>query len=119
MGAVLTGMNPDDPILVDKPDAKTQKNNPMMPVTWIKTYQTESGKTARVFTSTMGAATDLVFDGSRRMLVNGAYWALGMEDQIPAEGTNVELVGEFKPTNFGMKNFKKGMTPADYALNIK
>ncbi|MFK7789035.1 MAG: ThuA domain-containing protein [Phycisphaeraceae bacterium] len=119
MGAVLTGMNPDDPILVDKPDAKKQKNNPMMPVTWIKTYETESGKKARVFTSTMGAATDLVFEGSRRMIVNGSYWALGMEDQIPAEGTKVDLVDAFKPTPFGMRNFKKGTTPTDYALISK
>lgn len=119
MGAVLTGMNPDDPILVDKPDAKKQKNNPMMPVTWIKTYETESGKKARVFTSTMGAATDLVFEGSRRMVINGVYWALEMEDQIPAEGTKVDLVDEYKPTDFGFKTAKKGMTPADYALKSK
>ena len=116
MGAVLTGMNPDDPILVDKPNAKKQKNNPMMPVTWIKTYKTESGQTARIFTSTMGAATDLVFEGSRRMVINGVYWALEMEDKIPAEGTKVDLVGKYKPTNFGFKTAKKGTTPADYAL---
>lgn len=110
MGAVLTGMNPDDPILEGK------KNTPMMPVSWTKTYKTESGKTARVFTSTMGAATDLVFEGSRRMVINGAYWALEMQDKIPAEGTKVDLVGEYKPTNFGFKTAKKGTTPADYTL---
>lgn len=110
MGAVLTGMNPDDPILEGK------KNEPMMPVTWIKSYKTESGKTARVFTSTMGAATDLVFEGSRRMVINGAYWALEMEDKIPAEGTKVDLVGQYKPTPFGFKSFKKGTKPSDYAL---
>lgn len=111
MGAVLTGMKPTDPILEGK------KNDPMMPVSWIKTYQTEDGKTGRVFTTTMGAATDLVFEGSRRMVVNGAYWALGMEDAIPAEGTKVDLVGPFEPTPFGFKNFKKDTKPSDYALN--
>src|SRR5439155_7294603 len=34
------------------------KNNPMMPVAWTKSYKSESGKTARVFTSTMGASED-------------------------------------------------------------
>jgi len=119
LGAVLTGMNPDDPILVDQPGAKKQKNNPMMPVAWTKTYRGDKGETGRVFTTTMGAATDLASEGSRRMIVNGVYWALGMEDKIPAQGTNVDLVGEYKPTDFGMKKFKPGMTPADYALKTK
>ncbi|MEO0475648.1 MAG: ThuA domain-containing protein [Planctomycetota bacterium] len=110
MGAVLTGMNPDDPVLEGK------KNEPMMPVTWIKSFETESGKKARIFTSTMGAATDLVAEGSRRMVINGVYWALEMEDQIPSEGTKVDIVGEYKPTKFGFGSFKKGMKPADYAM---
>lgn len=115
MGAVLTGMNPDDP--VSTRDRKgVPINDPMMPLTWTKTYETESGKKARVMTSTLGAATDLVSEGSRRMVINGAYWALGMEDKIPAEGTKVDLVGEYKPTKFGFKTAKKGMTPADYVL---
>ena len=55
----------------------------MMPVAWIKTYTGEQGKTARVFTTTMGAATDLESEGLRRLLVNAAYWAVGLEDKIP------------------------------------
>jgi len=110
LGAVLTGMSPDDAVL------EGQKNAPMMPVAWTKTYQGDEGKTGRVFNTTMGAATDLVAEGTRRMLVNGVYWALGIEEQIPASGTAVELVGEFEPTPFGFKNFKTGTTPADYAM---
>ena len=31
----------------------------------------------------------------------GAFWALGMEDKIPADGLKVDLVGDYKPNNYG------------------
>ena len=108
-GQVLDGMNTDD-----KPvDGK--QNDPMMPIAWTKTYETPSGKTARVFTTTMGASQDLSSEGLRRLLVNAAYWALRMEDEIPAE-SDVELVGDYRPTPFGHNGFVKGVKPADHAL---
>jgi type 1 glutamine amidotransferase len=107
LGQVLEGMNPDD-----KP-IEGEKNHPMMPVAWVKTYQGESGKTGRVFTTTMGAATDLVSEGTRRMLVNAAYWAVGLEAEI-APRADVSLVGDYQPTPFGFKKHRKGLTPADY-----
>jgi type 1 glutamine amidotransferase len=113
LGQVLEGMKFDD-----KPaggdDAK--KNNPMMPVAWTKTYQGKDAKSGRVFTTTMGAATDLATEGTRRMVVNGIYWALGMEEQIPQGGTDVTLVGEYNPTAFGFKGFKPGVKPAAHKM---
>ena len=44
----------------------------MMPIAWTKTYQVPDGKTGRAFTSTIGAATDLVSEGTRRLLVLSA-----------------------------------------------
>ena len=82
----------------------------MMPVAWTKSY-----KGARIFNTTMGASTDLVAEGTRRMLVNGVYWCLGMESQIKAD-SSVELVGEFKPTAYGFGGFKKGVMPAAHRL---
>lgn len=90
-----------------------KKNDPMMPVAWTKTYTTDSGKTGRVFTTTMGASQDLQWEGTRRMLVNGCYWALGMEDAIPAK-SDVSIVGEFAPTPFKMNGHVKGTKPEDY-----
>ena len=52
MGQVLSGMKSDDPPL------EGEKNSPMMPVAWTKSYTGTAGKTARVFTTTMGAAQD-------------------------------------------------------------
>jgi hypothetical protein len=108
LGQVLEGMKP-----TDRPDPGT-KNDPMMPVAWVKSYRGEAGKTARVFNTTMGASQDLESEGLRRLLVNATYWALGLEEKNPAR-SDVEIVGEYKPLPFGFKGFKKGVKPADHA----
>ncbi|HEV3257637.1 MAG TPA: hypothetical protein VG013_12195, partial [Gemmataceae bacterium] len=91
------------------------QNDPMMPVAWVKTYTGTSGKTARVFATTMGASQDLQSEGLRRLLVNACYWATGMEAKIPDQA-DVRLVGEYKPRPFGGGGFKQGRKPSDYAL---
>ena len=78
-----------------------------MPLAWTKTYTGDSGNTSRIFFTTMGAATDLESEGLRRLLVNAAYWCLGMEKIIP-ERSNVEIIGTYKPTDFGFDNYKRG-----------
>ena len=116
LGQVLAGMNKDDEPLQeeDRPRAR-RRNDPMMPVGWTKSYQIPGGMKGRSFATTMGASTDLVAAGTRRMIVNAAYWLLGMD--LPAAGTDVDLVGEFKPTRFGFKKkdywLKKGVRPSD------
>ncbi|MCI0457939.1 MAG: ThuA domain-containing protein [Gemmataceae bacterium] len=109
MGQVLTGMKSTDEPLPGK------KNDPMMPVAWVKTFKAPSGKTARVFTTTMGASQDLASEGLRRLLVNACYWAVGMEDRIP-ERSNVAIVGEYRPTPFGFNAFQKGVRPSDLKM---
>jgi type 1 glutamine amidotransferase len=91
-----------------------KKNTPMMPVAWTKTYSTDSGKTGRVFTTTMGASQDLVAEGTRRMLVNACYWALGLDDKIP-EKSDVAIVGTYEPRPFRNNGFKAGVKPSDLA----
>lgn len=109
LGQVLEGMNPSDKPLVGK------KNDPMMPVAWTKTYQGAAGQTGRVFTTTMGSATDLASEGLRRLLVNATYWCVGLEAKIPPRA-NADLVGQYKPTPFGFGKFTKGSKPADFAM---
>ena len=106
LGQVLSGMQPGSAPVVGA------KNEPLMPVAWTKTYSVAGGPAGRVFATTMGAATDLVAAGTRRLLVNGCYWAVGLEARIPA-AANVDLVGEFVPTAFGFKEARKGVKPAD------
>jgi hypothetical protein len=95
----------------DKP-IEGKKNDPMMPIAWTKTYKTDSGKTGRVFTTTMGASQDFASEGLRRLLVNACYWALALEDKIPAK-SNVDIVGEYKPHPFKGGGFEKGKKPED------
>jgi hypothetical protein len=90
-----------------------KKNDPMQPVVWTRNYKNESGKTNKTVTTTMGSATDLQDEGLRRLLVNAAYWCLGME--VPAKA-EVGLVGEYKPTMYGFGGFRKGTKPSDYEL---
>ena len=110
-GQVLSGMKPEDP------PVEGVKNNPMMPLVWIRDYASETGKTSKTLTTTMGAAVDLKNEGLRRLLVNGCYWALGLEQKLPAGGADVSLVGTYEPTWFGFKTFKKGVKPEMHELN--
>lgn len=110
---LILGQVIDDMTATGKPVAGKQ-NDPMMPVAWAKTFTSESGKSARVFTTTMGAAGDLVSAGTRRLLVNATYWTLGLEDKIAAE-SDVSIVGEFTPHHFGNDKFTKGVKPEDLA----
>ncbi|MBI1388816.1 MAG: hypothetical protein GC154_10260 [bacterium] len=104
LGQVLTGMNQDDAPAPGKE---------LVPVAWIKTWTGDSGKTSRVFTTTMGHAGDLKNPGFRRLLVNACFWGLGMEDAIPQEA-NVDLVGTYDPNPIGFGKQKKGLKPQDY-----
>ena len=116
-GQVLKGMNPGDPPAdyVRKNSDKQEQgiNKPMQPVVWLRDRRNEAGKTNKILCTTMGSATDLQNEGLRRLLVNGAYWALGLE--VPARA-DVDIVGEFKPTMYGFNGYKKGVKPADHEL---
>ena len=103
-GQILAGMSSDDPPVTD------DRNNPMMPIAWTRTYNG-----GRVFVTTMGSADDLPSEGVRRMIVNASYWCLGMEDSIDPE-SSVEIVGEYKPTRYGFGEFIPGKKPSDYDL---
>lgn len=110
---LVLGQVIDDMTATGKP-VPGKKNDPMMPVAWIKTFTGKAGKPARIFTTTMGAAEDLASEGTRRMLVNASYWAVGLEDAIPA-ASDVSIVGEFKPRHYGNNQFTKNVRPGDLA----
>jgi type 1 glutamine amidotransferase len=106
MGYVLSGMDPEDE---PNPDKKP------VPVAWTKTYTGQQGKPARVFTTTMGHSFDFKSEGFRRLLVNACYWAMGMEDEIPAK-SKVDYVGRYNPNQIGMGKHKKGLKLSDHKL---
>lgn len=104
-GQVLTGMKPSDPPL------SGAKNDPMMPLAWVRDYKGANAKTSQIFTTTMGAAVDFESEGLRRLIVNACYWTTGLD--VPRKA-DVSVVGEYTPTWFGFGKFTKGMRPADY-----
>jgi hypothetical protein len=114
LGQVLAGMQPDD-----EPVAGT-KNNPMLPIAWTKTYRVPGGQSGRVFTTTMGSSTDLLSEGTRRMLINGIYWAMGLEDDLERQSGQVDLVEPYEATDYGFKSddywSDKALKPADFLL---
>ena len=104
-GQVLSGMSYDDD---PKPDTTT------MPIAWIKEYTGEEGKPARIFCTTMGAATDLLSTDLRRLIVNAAYWGMKMEESIDPN-LSVEPLEPYNPTAFGFGTHVKGRRVSDYS----
>lgn len=107
LGQVLKGMKSDD----------APSNKPQMPLAWTKNYPTQRCN-ARVFMSTMGDAQDFADENFRRMMVNACFWAVGLEDRIPAKN-NVAIVGPYAPTPFGFNKFRKGLKPSDLAARAQ
>ena len=104
LGQVLTGMHEDDTPRTD------EKNDPMMPIAWTRSYTGENGNTAKVFTSTIGSSQDFASEGLRRLWVNAAYWLLGID--VP-ENADVGLVTDYDPSPFKMDGHRKGVRPED------
>jgi len=105
-GAVLSGMKPTDP------PVNGPKNEPLMPLVWLKDYKLDARRPGSTVVTTMGAAVDLQNEGLRRLLVNACYWLTGSEKQIPAKA-DVDYVADYRPTWFGFGKFVKGVKPDD------
>jgi hypothetical protein len=85
-----------------------------MPSEWTRTYKSPSGKEGRVFTTLYGTSEDITNDGYRRLIVNGIFWSLGLEDAIKAD-LNIAFVGAAKPNTFGGGAYARGIKPEMYA----
>ncbi|MAG55470.1 MAG: hypothetical protein CMJ83_04185 [Planctomycetes bacterium] len=104
-GQVLEGMKPDSAPLAGK------KNDPMMPLVWVREFENPYGKKARSICSTIGASQDFASAGLRRVAVNACYWGLGLD--VP-QAANVEIVGTYEPLRFGFGRFRKGVRPSHF-----
>lgn len=105
-GQSSNGMTPASPINLKKS---------IMPVAWTKSYTGSNGVMGRVFSTTMGASIDLLNEDLRRLIVNGCFWAIGMEMQIPVKA-DVDFISDYNPKMFGYGLFKKGMFPSNFEL---
>lgn len=105
-GQVTEGMNPTTPMTYQKS---------IMPLAWVREYQNETGKTNKIFATTLGTALEFTREDMRRLIVNAAYWATGLEKQITPD-LNVSIPGTYKPTMFGFSQHQKGKKPADFEV---
>lgn len=110
-GDVLTMAQPLNGMTPDSTPSETQ---PPMPSEWTRTYKSASGKTGRVFTSLYGTPEDLTNEGYRRLICNGIFWAVGLENAITPD-MHVATVGPFKPNTFGNQTHARGIKPEMYA----
>lgn len=125
-GVVRPGMQvlaKSQPLTSMDPQGEVDTTKPPTPFAWTFQYSSKNGKSNRVFHSTQGASQDILDSNYRRMLVNGVYWSLGMEEQIKPN-SNIDFVGPYKPTKFchvsTIKNYKKVKPEelADYSSTI-
>ena len=94
------GMKPTDDELASENNNGLKVNDVLMPIAWTKSYQIPGGKKGKSFTSTIGAASDMLNESVRRLLVNGIFWSMDLP--VP-EKANVSLIGDFKPSPYGFK----------------
>ncbi|MDT7829353.1 ThuA domain-containing protein [Pricia sp. S334] len=109
------GMRPsDDEVAKVNNEGKTV-NDVKMPIAWTKSYQLPGGEKGRAFTTTVGAASDMLIEGTRRLLVNGVFWSMDLP--VP-EKADVSLVGDFEPTRFEFRDEgyyqEKGLKVGDF-----
>ena len=95
-------------------DAKPDPEKDILPVVWTRNYQSKSGHEGRVLTTTHGASEDLLNDGFRRLMLNGALWSLGMEEEIQTDNP-IAFVGPYTPVTFKFEGYRKGVKPSDLA----
>ena len=102
------------PLMTMKADGAPDKTKPPMASEWTRHYKGKNGKKGRVFTSLYGASEDLLNPGYRRMIINGVYWTLGLENKIKSN-SKIDFVGPYNPSTFKNKGEVKGIKPSMYA----
>jgi len=102
------------PLMTMEPDGAPDPDKPPMASEWTRHYEGKDGRKGRVFTSLYGASEDILNPGYRRMVINGVYWSLGLENQIKADST-IDFVGPYEPNTFKGGGEAKGVKPAMYA----
>ena len=102
------------PLMSMQPDGKNDPQKPPMASEWTREYTAKNGKKGRVFTSLYGASQDLLNPGYRRLILNGIYWSVGLEEKIKAD-SKIDFVGPYSPSKFQIRGEVKGVKPEMYA----
>ena len=108
---VLTESQPLNGMTKGSPADPKKKPSPS---TWTRHYKSKDGKMARVFHSTQGASQDILDPNYRRLIINGIFWAAGLEKEIKPDA-KIDFVGTYNPTTFGFGGEVKNVKPTDLA----
>ena len=103
VGQPLVGWSPQDEPVAAKPP---------LPIAWTKSYTGASGKTARIFTTTMGHGDAFQIEDFRRLLANACYWCMEMEDNIDRDA-DMSIRGVYSPGPVGVKGLILNLKPDD------
>tara|TARA_R100001143_G_scaffold63592_2_gene73084 strand:- start:23734 stop:24681 length:948 start_codon:yes stop_codon:yes gene_type:complete len=88
-------------------------------VAWLHNYQGNNG-TSRVFFTTLGHPEDFYNQNMRRLSIQGIFWAMGLEDQIPESGLDADIIGEYDPNPAGFgEQFKPDLRPESIQIDIE
>lgn len=101
------------PLMSMEPDGKPDTSKPPMASEWTRTYAGADGQSGRVFTSLYGASEDILNPGYRRLVINGIYWSLGLENEIKADSV-IDFVGPYQPNTFQGGGHARGIKPSAY-----
>lgn len=93
-------------------DSGPDPEKPAVASTWTRQYKDADGNKHRVFHSTSGTSEDFLEEDYRRLIINGAFWALGMEDAIKPD-LNISFVGPYHPSGFSFDGAVSGVKPSD------
>jgi len=110
----FTVLTKSQPLVSMKRDAEPDPKKPPVASSWTRHYEAKDGNKHRVFHSTQGASEDILDADYRRLLVNGIFWAIGLDDAIQP-GLDISFVGPYQPTTFGFGGYVKNVKPADLA----
>jgi type 1 glutamine amidotransferase len=108
----FTVLATSQPLVSMDPKAEADPKKASMPCTWTREYSWGGGKKGRAFHSTQGASEDILDPGYRRLIVNGIFWAAGLEDKITPD-LAIDFIGPYQPSTFNFDGCVKGVKPAD------
>ncbi|TAE78806.1 MAG: hypothetical protein EAZ65_07255 [Verrucomicrobia bacterium] len=106
----FTVLAKSQPLMSMDPASDADPNKVAMPCAWTRRYDAGEGRKGRVFHSTQGASQDFLDDSYRRLVINGIFWALGLEDRIRPD-LAVDFVGPYQPGDFKFEGEVKGVKP--------
>lgn len=110
-GQIIASLDPASEPVTDG------RNDPMMPLAWVKDYTAPSGNSGQIFATTAGAAVDLLSEDLRRLFVNASLF---LTNQDVPEKANVDLVDPYQPSFYGFVDgqayLDRKLTPSDFGM---